>query len=113
MDRQLRKDQSQMIREGWGKDNPAFRQFFTSLFMPVATREQMNWFNELQQVATSPENATRIFEFAGDIDISDLCPRVSVPTLVLHCRDDGMVSFERGRRMGTDARGNRMRRIAE
>ena len=99
MDRQLRKDQSQMIREGWGKDNPAFRQFFTSLFMPVATREQMNWFNELQKVATSPENAARIFEFAGDIDISDLCPRVSVPTLVLHCRDDGMVSFERGRRM--------------
>ncbi len=99
MDRQQRENQAQMIRQGWGKDNPAFRQFFTSLFMPVATKEQMNWFNELQKVATSPENAARVFEFSSHIDVSDLCSRVSMPTLVLHCRDDGIVPFEQGRRM--------------
>ena len=47
----------------------------------------------------SPENAARNFEYAGNIDVSDLCSRVSVPTLVLHCRDDGIISFDRGRRM--------------
>jgi pimeloyl-ACP methyl ester carboxylesterase len=99
IDRQQREMQVQMIRQGWGKDNPAFRQFFTSLFMPGATKEQMDWFNELQRVTISPENAARNFEYAGNIDVSDLCSRVSVPTLVLHCRDDGIVSFDRGRRM--------------
>ncbi len=99
IDRQQREMQVQMIRQGWGKNNPAFRQFFTSLFMPGATKEQMDWFNELQRVTISPENAARNFEFAGNIDVSDLCSRVSVPTLVLHCRDDGIVSFDRGRRM--------------
>ncbi len=99
IDRQQREMQVQMIRQGWGKNNPAFRQFFTSLFMPGATKEQMDWFNELQRVTISPENAARNFEYAGNIDVSDLCSRVSVPTLVLHCRDDGIVSFDRGRRM--------------
>jgi class 3 adenylate cyclase/pimeloyl-ACP methyl ester carboxylesterase len=99
IDRRQREMQVQMIRQGWGKNNPAFRQFFTSLFMPGATKEQMDWFNELQRVTISPENAARNFEFSGNIDVSDLCSRVSVPTLVLHCRDDGIVSFDRGRRM--------------
>ena len=27
-----------LIRQGWGQENPAFRQIFTSLFIPDATR---------------------------------------------------------------------------
>ena len=55
IDRQQHEMQTQMIRQGWGRDNPAFRQFFTSLFIPGATKEQMDWFNELQRTTTSPE----------------------------------------------------------
>ena len=33
------------------------------------------------------------------IEVSDLLPRVTVPTLVLHCREDGIVPFDEGRRM--------------
>jgi class 3 adenylate cyclase/pimeloyl-ACP methyl ester carboxylesterase len=98
-DRQAREMQGQMIHQGWGKDNPAFRQFFTSLFMPGATKEQMDWFNELQRVTISPENAFRVYECTGNIDVADLLGQISVPTLVLHCRDDGIVPFEAGRRM--------------
>ncbi len=98
-DRQRRETQTQMIRQGWGQDNPAFRQFFTSLFMPGATKEQMDWFNELQRMTISPENAARIYEHAGNTDVSELLGQISVPTLVLHCRDDGISPFEYGRRM--------------
>ena len=49
-----------LMRTGWGQDNPAFRQVFTSLFVPGGTPEQMDWFNELQRKTTSPENAVRI-----------------------------------------------------
>ena len=75
-----------LMRQGWGQENPAFRHIFTSLFIPGGTAEQMKWFDELQRVTTSPENSVRIREAMNDIDVSDLLPRVTVPTLVLHCR---------------------------
>jgi class 3 adenylate cyclase/pimeloyl-ACP methyl ester carboxylesterase len=99
IDRQQHDMQKQMILQGWGKNNPAFRQFFTSKFIPDATKEQMDWFNELQRTTTSPENAVRLCDVSGDIDVSDLLGQISVPTLVLHCRDDSVVPFEMGRRM--------------
>ena len=99
IDRQQHEMNTQMIRQGWGQDNPAFRQFFTSLFIPGATKEQMDWFNELQRTTTSPENAARLRDVSGNVDVSDLLGQIAVPTLVLHCRDDGIVPFEKGRRM--------------
>ncbi len=48
------------MRTGWGQENPAFRQIFTSLLVPGGTPEQMAWFNDLQRNTTSPENAVRI-----------------------------------------------------
>jgi pimeloyl-ACP methyl ester carboxylesterase len=88
-----------LIRLGWGQDNPAFRQMFTSQFVPEGTREQMEWFNELQRVSISPENAVRIREAVCNFDVMDLLPRVSCPTLVLHCRGDGIAPFNEGKRM--------------
>lgn len=37
------------IPSGWGQNNPAFRQIFTSLFVHDGTTKQMDWFNELQR----------------------------------------------------------------
>jgi pimeloyl-ACP methyl ester carboxylesterase len=59
----------------------------------------MQWFNDLQRITTSPENALRIMRATGDVDISDLLPQVRVPTLVLHCRNDAAVVFDEGRRL--------------
>ena len=88
-----------LVKQGWGQENPAFRQFFTSLFFPEGTPEQMQWFNDLQRITTSPENAIRIMEATGELDISDLLPQVRVPTLVLHCRNDAAVVLDEGRRL--------------
>ena len=88
-----------LVKQGWGQENPAFRQFFTSLFFPEGTPEQMQWFNDLQRITTSPENAVRIMQATGEIDISDLLPQVRVPTLVLHCRNDAAVVLDEGRRL--------------
>jgi pimeloyl-ACP methyl ester carboxylesterase len=48
-----------LTRLGWGKENPAFRQLFTSQFIPGGTKEQADWFNELQRVTISPDMAVR------------------------------------------------------
>ena len=96
-----------LIRQGWGQENPAFRQIFTSLFLPEGTAEQMQWFNDLQRKTTSPENAARLRESLDGIDVTDLLPQVKVPTLVLHRRNDEMVPFDEGRRLAAGIPGSR------
>ncbi|MFQ5756972.1 MAG: alpha/beta fold hydrolase, partial [Acidiferrobacterales bacterium] len=61
-----------LIRQGWGQENPAFRQIFTSRFIPGATMEQMQWFNDLERVTASPANAVRLRQAVGEIDVSSL-----------------------------------------
>jgi len=90
---------STLVRLGWGQENPAFRQIFTSQFVPGGTKEQIDWFNEMQRVSASPENAARFLAAVGDIDVTDLLAKVTVPTLVMHARDEARVPFDAGRRM--------------
>lgn len=96
-----------LMRQGWGQENPAFRQIFTSMFIPEATAEQATWFNDLQRMTTSPENAARIREALDDLDVSGQLGDVRVPTLVLHCREDAVQPFEEGRRMAAGIPGSR------
>jgi len=88
-----------LIRAGWGQDNPAFRQMFTSLFIPDATLEQMDWYNELQRRTVSPENAARLHEASGDTQVTHLLEQVATPTLVLHSEGDALVPFDLGREL--------------
>jgi pimeloyl-ACP methyl ester carboxylesterase len=85
-----------LIREGWGQDNPAARQMFTSLIVPEATLEEMRWLNDLERVSASPQNAMRLLEAIGQIDVTDLLGEIKAPTLVLHSRGDARVSFDHG-----------------
>jgi DNA-binding winged helix-turn-helix (wHTH) protein len=48
-----------LTRLGWGRDHPAFRQMWTALYIPEGTLDQMQWFNDLQRISASPENAVR------------------------------------------------------
>jgi pimeloyl-ACP methyl ester carboxylesterase/DNA-binding CsgD family transcriptional regulator len=87
----------ELIKRGWGGDNPAYRQLFTSQFMPDATLAQMNSFNELQRLSSSPENAMQFQIEVGSIDVTERLHRVQAPTLVFHSRGDARVPFEQGR----------------
>jgi len=96
-DRERREAIIALIRQGWAQDNPAVRQLLTSLFVPDATLEEMVWFNDLQRLSASAENAAGLLRAVGDFNVLDLLPNIAVPTLVLHCRDDAAVPFEQGR----------------
>ncbi len=96
-----------LVREGWGQDNPAFRQIFTSWYIPDGSLEQWRWWNDLQRISTSPENAARLMIDLGNINVTHLLPQVSVPTLVLHSRDDAAVPFAAGRELATAIPGAR------
>ena len=96
-----------LIRLGWGKDNPAFRQLWTTLFRPDASVEETEWMNEFQRITSSPENAARMLSEFPKIDITDLLPKVCCPTLVIHSRDEAVVPAQEGRLMASRIRGAR------
>ena len=90
-----------LCRFGWGKDNPAFRQVFTSRFIPGATEEQMRWFNELCRKTTSPKIAAELLETRSKINVVEVLERIRTPTLVVHSRNDQVVPLAEGRLLAT------------
>jgi alpha/beta hydrolase fold len=88
-----------IIRDGWGSPNPVFRHFFTSNFIPDASPEIAASFDELQRIATSPENALRSWQMTVQLEAAELAKEVRVPTLVLHCKGDRVAPLEEGRDM--------------
>lgn len=86
-----------LMRQGWGAEGSAFMRAFSSIYLPNGTTEQIRWFSEMQRMATSGEIAARLRAACDDIDVADLLPRVTVPTLVIHARQDNVVPYAQGR----------------
>ena len=96
-----------LMRQGWGTDLPAYRQLFTSLFMPDGDAEAIRQFNEIQRVSASAENAAALLSAMPDTDVRQLLPQVKTPTLVIHLRGDAVVPFEMGRELAAAIPGAR------
>jgi pimeloyl-ACP methyl ester carboxylesterase/DNA-binding CsgD family transcriptional regulator len=88
-----------LFKLAWATDNPAYRQVFTTSLLPEGTSEQIKWLNDLQRLSTSPENAVRLSDGYSHIDVLKEASSLSVPTLVLHARDDVTIGFDEGRKM--------------
>jgi serine/threonine protein kinase len=87
-----------LVRLDWGKNNPDFKSMFTKFYIPYdSTPEQQQWFNDLQRISASPENAARILTLIDEISIRSLLPLVSVPTIVFHGDRDRVIPAEEGR----------------
>lgn len=84
------------VRIGWGRENPAFCQFFTNLFLPEGTAEQHRWWGDLERITATAEVAAELLHRMQGIDVLPLLPQVRVPVLILHCRGDMRVPFEEG-----------------
>jgi pimeloyl-ACP methyl ester carboxylesterase/DNA-binding SARP family transcriptional activator len=87
----------ELTRHGWALDNPAYRQMFTSLYLPEGSEEQEDYFNEMQRTTTSAENAVALQMVFADINVGDLLAKVTTPTLVGHSTRDAVVPFSAGR----------------
>ena len=88
---------SQLIRLGWGRAHDAFRQVFSSQFMPGGSLSDLQAFNELQKVSCSADNAVKFLDEFNRINVLHLASQIQCPTLVLHARGDLRVSFDEGR----------------
>jgi pimeloyl-ACP methyl ester carboxylesterase/DNA-binding CsgD family transcriptional regulator len=86
-----------LMRVGWGRENPAFRQVFAMQLRPDATSEELRAFDEQMRISTSAENAARLEREMHRTNVYELAPLVTVPTLVIHPRNDAAVPYEEGR----------------
>ena len=81
---------------GWGSDNAAYRQLFTNHYIPGASPKQMGWFNEMQRISASPENAVKLQRVLSKLDVIEMLADVKTPTLIFHSREDQAVPFSQG-----------------
>jgi serine/threonine protein kinase len=96
-----------LMRKGWGRDTPAFRQVITSqFFRSDADPRLLAHFNELQRVSADGDTAARYHLACHQRgDGRDLFRQIKAPTLVLHSQDDMAVSAEEGRLLASIIRG--------
>jgi pimeloyl-ACP methyl ester carboxylesterase/DNA-binding CsgD family transcriptional regulator len=96
-----------MVRQCWGQDNPAFRQYFAGLLYPDADSAFYAWFDALQRAASTAEEAAAFVAANGAFDVREQLGQLTMPTLVLHRRGDLLCPFEGGRELAASIVGAR------
>ena len=81
-------------REQWGRVVFALEWFAPS---KVGDERYKEWFGRLERLAASPGAAAMLARMNGDIDVRHVLPSISVPTLVLHRREELVVLVDEGR----------------
>jgi pimeloyl-ACP methyl ester carboxylesterase len=102
----------QLMRHGWGRGDPAVQQFFTTTMLPDATPEQAAALNEQQRLSCDGSRAADYLQARAALDVRELAPRVTCPTLVLHAEGDAMVPIELGRELAAAIPGARFEALA-
>lgn len=94
-----------LVKNGWGKDTPLYRQIFSESFTPSATTEELEWFNNFQRQTVSPSNAVAFLEIFSRLDVRHRLPELDVPTLIFHARGDKRVGMEHAIELASSIKG--------
>jgi pimeloyl-ACP methyl ester carboxylesterase/DNA-binding winged helix-turn-helix (wHTH) protein len=86
-----------LIETGWGRPGSAFVSAFATMFMPEASREQIDSFTRMQLASASPATAVRLRRAIDRCDVRPLLGRVRAPTLVVHARNDAVQPLDQAR----------------
>jgi DNA-binding winged helix-turn-helix (wHTH) protein/pimeloyl-ACP methyl ester carboxylesterase len=92
-----------LVDLNFGKSNPSFFHFVTSFYIPeTTTPEEQEWFKNLQLISVSSRNLVQFMRACDEINIRDLLPKVTVPTIVFHSHGDRVAPPEEGRIVATE-----------
>jgi class 3 adenylate cyclase len=83
----------EMIEEEWGTG------VMQDVYAPstLGDDEFSRWWAQYQRLSASPSMAKAAAKLAAEVDIRDVLPAISVPTLVLHRKDDSLWPVEGAR----------------
>jgi pimeloyl-ACP methyl ester carboxylesterase len=87
-----------LMRKGWGRDTPQYRQIFTAAYFgDDADPGLVAHYNQLQRAAADGDTMAR---YQASLykrgDAREIFAQIRTPTLVAHCREDRIVPFKEG-----------------
>ena len=100
--------QTELMRLGWGSEDPSFRMVFPPSFMPDAPPELWSAFAALLRRTTSTQSAVRIVETFYDVDVTEAARQLRVPTLIFHGRNELRIPFEQAREFAALIEGSQL-----
>lgn len=86
-----------LMRIGWGRENPAFRQVFARQLFPEATIDELRTLETAMRISLPTKNAVRLEREMHRVDMQTAAAQVQAPALVLHSHGDEAVPFQEGR----------------
>ena len=96
-----------LVKASWGIGSRAL----ADLFYPEAPSDWVNAFTRYQKESTSAEVATGIIELIYALDVTELLPRVNIPTLILHRKEDTAINFDHGKDLASSIPGARLKAL--
>ena len=94
---EFRKSFSSLIRSAWGVGSKTL----ADIFLPGGDVSALKWFTRLQREAATAEMASKLLDLTYNLNVTDLLPRLRVPTLVIHRKGDKAIPFHLGREMAS------------
>jgi len=94
---ELKKSLISLIRSAWGVGSKTM----ADIFLPGADVSALKWFARLQREAATPEMAAKLLDLTYSLDVTDLLPKLRVPTLVIHRKGAKAIPFHLGREMAS------------
>jgi pimeloyl-ACP methyl ester carboxylesterase len=89
------------ITERWGRGEAV------DWFAPSRADEMREWYGRVQVQSATPRDAIAFMRMAFEIDVRNVVPTITVPTLVLHRTDDRVCHVENARWLAGTIRGAR------
>ena len=87
----------ELTRQGWGKENDAFMQVWSSTFQPGGTLDYLRSWAEQMRLATTAEKAVRLLEIGWSADVREAARKLKCPVLAVHAERDRAVPIAEGR----------------
>jgi class 3 adenylate cyclase/pimeloyl-ACP methyl ester carboxylesterase len=84
-----------LIRTTWGLGSKTL----ADIFVPDSGMEGLKFFSKWQRKAATGEIAARILESVEHLDVTELLPKITTPTLVVHRKGDRACSVQGGREL--------------
>jgi len=82
-----------LIRTSWGLGSKTL----ADIFVPDSGMEGLKYFTNWQRKSATGEMAARLLETEEHIDVTEILPKVTTPTLVLHRKGDRACTVQGGR----------------
>ena len=84
-----------LVKAAWGIGSKTM----ADMFLPGGSASEIEWFVRLQRESTTADMASKLLGSVFSFDVTDLLPKIKVPTLVIHRRGDKAMRFHCGRDM--------------